>query len=296
MPKTYDRVFTQEDYLNLHQQVLAYQAGTPGAADYIVTEFHEFLSKYENLISYGKFDIEYICARRFLSLFMDNKPMRKNLSQYRFSPTIRRYIYETGAYVNRMIMKNCPKEDVYQILVLTLLEMAKRYKDYEKPSFHNYVDKCFHFHAFMAFKRYFTDPSDRLRSESNGSRPSFDRNEMKDICELLEDNGALSAYDKTMNEVDHAMRLELTNDFVINENGVSVYDDQCLNLNWINGATCTEAFKELSPFERKILILAYIENKPDREIANEFGLCRAAINRKRRGAVKKLQDTLESEV
>lgn len=295
MPKTYDRVFTQEDYLNLHQQVLAYQAGTPGAADYIVTEFHEFLSKYENLISYGKFDIEYICARRFLSLFMDNKPMRKNLSQYRFSPTIRRYIYETGAYVNRMIMKNCPKEDVYQILVLTLLEMAKRYKDYEKPSFHNYVDKCFHFHAFMAFKRYFTDPSDRLRSESNGSRPSYERHEMKDICELLEDNGALSAYDKTMNEVDHAMRLELTNDFVINENGVSVYDDQCLNLNWINGATCTEAFKELSPFERKILILAYIENKPDREIANEFGLCRAAINRKRRGAVKKLQDTLESE-
>ena len=44
------------------------------------------------------------------------------------------------------------------------------------------------------------------------------------------------------------------------------------------------------------IVLAYIENKPDREIANEFGLCRAAINRKRRGAIKKLQEALESEV
>lgn len=288
MAKTYDRVFTQEDYLKLHEQVLAFQAQTPGASDYIIKEFHELISKYENLIVYGKFDLEYVCLRRFLSLFMDNKQMRKSLGQYRFSPVIQRYICETATYVSQIIMKNCPQEDVYQILALTLLEMARRYKDYEKPSFHNYVDKCFHFHVFMAFKRYFTDPSDRLRADLCSTLAEGE--EVKDLYDLIQDDSAAMAYDKSINEVDHAMRLSSTQDFVINENGVSVYDDACLNLNWINGATCTEIFKILSPFERKILILAYVENQPDREIANTFGLCRAAINRKRRGAIRKLQE------
>lgn len=62
----------------------------------------------------------------------------------------------------------------------------------------------------------------------------------------------------------------------------------CSIFNWINGVTCSELFKSLTPFERNLLVMSYIEKKTDTEIAQMYGLCRATIFRKKQAAIEKI--------
>ena len=45
------------------------------------------------------------------------------------------------------------------------------------------------------------------------------------------------------------------------QDSISAYDIDSLNFNWTNGVTCGELFKDLTPYEREIIILSFIKNK-----------------------------------
>jgi len=47
-------------------------------------------------------------------------------------------------------------------------------------------------------------------------------------------------------------------------------------------------FDTLSPFERRMLVMWYIEKRTDSYIADTFGVCRVTINTKRAKAKRKL--------
>ena len=283
--KEYKRKYTKQDYYDLFKDVLEYQEGFPGAADRIVGRFEELLHRYNYLLAYGKIDPSCKNTLRFLSLFMDNKHLRSRIKGYRSISAVNYYIHERTNYVHAIVTKGCPKEEIFNHLVLALLEMAKRYKDYERASFHNYVDKCFHYQVYNSFKRYFSDPADRISYRL----PQYTENYSSFVDELAD-----VEYERSINEISHHQTLDKTTHFTLDEEGVSVYDDSCLNLNWINGITCDDVFKVLTPFERRLLVMSYSEKKTDIVIAEHLGLCRTTVNRKRRAAVDKLQEALKN--
>ena len=266
-----------EKYRILHQHVLDFQAGKPGAAEAILDSFREFLYKYYNFIVHGGCYLQNTSIRRFISLFSDLK--QNNVSSYRYSSYTQDKLLRSGESVRRLLETYEP-EDVLQYLNLALLEMATRYRDYTRPTFHMYVHKNFHFYAARAFP---------LKDPIYYSTLS---NDIESICdpELLKEN--MEDYNRLEKQLDHELLIQKTQEFIVNEEGVSVYDDEVLNLNWVNGVTCSEKFKDLTPFERKILILSYHHNLQDDDIANEYGFCRATINRKKMSAVKKLLDII----
>ena len=70
--------------------------------------------------------------------------------------------------------------------------------------------------------------------------------------------------------------------------GDNYYEDMVglPDISWVNGLTCSDTFKDLSVFQRKILIKYYLEDWNDRQIAEHLGAHVNTINQKRREAIK----------
>ena len=94
------------------------------------------------------------------------------------------------------------------------------------------------------------------------------------------------------NDIKNADTLTLRED-----EKLSAYDLDSLNFNWTNGVTCSNLFKDLTPYEREIVILYYIKNKTDDEISSIYNMHRVTISNHRRKAVNKIkQKALESNI
>jgi len=266
--------FSMADYQQLHQAVLDYQGGSQDAAEVIIQSFDKFLWRYVNLLSAGIFQIDDTGLRRFISLFMNGKGAKSHVNQYKFKLTVRDSIYSTVSLL-QLTFSRCPQDELRNELICALLSMALRYRDLERPSFHNYVDKCFHYEAFRALTPYLNDPASRFNNED------------LDDWEL-EDEESSRQFTKTEDLVVHQQALDASS-IAIKENISSLYDASILNVNWINGITCGAIFQVLTPFERRLMLLSYSEKKTDTQIAEIYGVCRATINRKKQNAIKKLR-------
>ena len=280
--KESNRTFFQSEWLYLHQYVLDYQNGSEEAAGNIVECFEEFIYKYLHFICHKIYSPNNYSIQRFVVLFMTVPKFRKLIKKAEQCPKVRAHVYETVDKIH-FLYSRLDSEDVYQILVLTLLQMAKKYKDYSRPSFHSYVQKCFHYECFRNLNRIINDPADRRLNNDHYFDDKFR------LDDRTIDTFTVIRYERVMNEVAHKQLLLKSNDLVIQEVDVSVYDNSLFNLNWINGITCHDVFRALTPFERNILVLSYIYKQTDKEIAEHYGLCRATINRKKKAAIEKIK-------
>lgn len=276
------RTFYQSEWLDLHQHVLDYQNGIEEATEEILKCFEDYIYKYLHFICHKIYPPNNYSIQRFVVLFMTDPKFRKLIKKADHCPKVKAHVYETIDKIH-FLHARLETEDVYQILVLTLLQMAKKYKDYSRPSFHSYVQKCFHYECYRNLNRIINDPTDRRLNNEHYFDDKFR------IDDRTVDTYTFVQFQHVVNEVAHEQSLQKSNTLVIQEVGVSVYDDSLFNFNWINGTTCHEVFQSLTPFERNILVLSYIYKKTDKEIADHYGLCRATINRKKKATVEKIK-------
>lgn len=279
-PPEEQQVYTITDYQKLHRYVLSYQAGDVEAADKIIESFRGFIWKFTNLISNTTFKVNDYSTRRFISLYVVQTYTRKYNSHYEYKPTVREQLEDTARRITSLF-EQYSVDEIRNELVCILLTMAKKYKDTERPSFHNYVDKCFHFEAFRGLSHLISDPVTRL---------SYD--ELLDNVTM--DLSAEQDFENSLEEVCHEMAVKNA-DIPVLKVEVSPFDTDSLNTNWVNGITCSELFKQLTPFERKIIVLHYIDGLTDTEIADQVGVCRATINRRRLRAKEKLSVAVKSD-
>ena len=61
---------------------------------------------------------------------------------------------------------------------------------------------------------------------------------------------------------------------------------------WIAGLSCSELFADMTPLERKILALYYIDKRNDKQIARQFHMHSNTCNMKRNNIVKNLAEKL----
>ena len=59
---------------------------------------------------------------------------------------------------------------------------------------------------------------------------------------------------------------------------------------WIDEISIKESIKELSPREKKILALRFMQGKTQMEVASEIGISQAQVSRLEKGAIRKIKE------
>lgn len=272
-----EKIFQKSDYIKVHQYALEYKEGNLESGEKLIEAFNLFIYRYANFLAYGVYDINNYSLRSFISLYIENKQYRKFLHSYKYKPYIQQqfgqYALKTSALFEKYSF-----EELYNECVCVLLNMAKRYKD-TRPSFHTYVFRCYHFELERNLKHLIKDVLVKMNTVDDYNV----------ICNHM------TQYDKTddiIEELNKQIAIKNSDNLTIDDE-YSVYEQESLNLNWINGITCSDVFLILTTFERDLLVSNYILKKTDAQIAEELGLCRATVNRKKTEAKKKIQKILQ---
>ena len=292
---------SDEEYAELQRQLILYKQGSPEACSYIIKSFHMFLTKYARFICLGH-----------LPRFVETN-VKTGGKFIRTDPSIAKFV---GLYVSSEMKKEYPVTskrfyvacnmikdmfekyqyaDIYNELVLALLNMAGRYKIIEKGdkfykrngTFPMYIHKCFHWEAKRCL--------DKL-VEENYIRPvnfmyinDFD-NGANFFEEFIEDEAAAIAFDEGIEKANRTMLLRQSDSLVMNEdNDMDIYSDDSLNFNWTNGTVCSELFSSLTPFEREILVMNFARKQSADHIAKIYGYNKVTINRYKKKAIDKIR-------
>lgn len=294
--------YKESDYAELQYNLILYKSGNREATTYIIKVFHPFITKYARFIVDG--DLPYSTYinksgqpyRRvshtiasFVSLFNEKDKTLDRKKQFS----------NTCLKIKRLFSKY-EYFDIYNELVLALLNMANKYKiitdendpHYKKNgTFHMYVSKCFHWEAYRFLKKLVVDPLAHF--EMLNFHDSFDDLETDTITEndmVFVDADFESYFDKLIEQWDREERIRHSKRLTLREDvEIDLRSNDALNFNWINGITCDEAFQSLTPYERELLVYTFIEKKSSQEISEIYGCHRATINQHKKRAIDKVK-------
>jgi len=81
---------------------------------------------------------------------------------------------------------------------------------------------------------------------------------------------------------------------IYNDGGDTIYvmdqiGDQNDDRNWLNEIELREEMKKLSPREKKILYMRFMQGKTQMEVASEVGISQAQVSRLEKGALKRIK-------
>lgn len=240
-------------YEEVEKLVLEYKSGQANIAEQLVEHYKGFMNKYIDVICDGNVNLSNKSVRSFVSLFFSDKGAKRKVGHYYRSP----YIMIQSSMSVSSIYKtyiHFDKEEIENVLAQILFEMATKYKPMDEiPRFHSYLMSAYHFKVYHSLNALTKDPL--FHSVQHG---------------LYFDEENILSYDEVNENI-----LEVRYPILLTESD-TVVDD-----NWIAGFTTGELFSYLSPVDRKILKLSYVDKFTDAEIADMFGTCRATINRRK---------------
>lgn len=285
-----------KDYQRVHDLVYEYKNGSMDAADKLLESFAKFLSNYAVLIKYGKYNLNYYSVRSFIKLFVEDPKDRKLLNSHFYNQYAGKNVVFSTINTIMNIFHESSSEDIKQDLKIIFFNMCQKYKDV-RPSFHTYIDKNFHYYAYRYWEKTIRDPIGRGSSVSI-STPiksiKFVEDTNLTFADILEDVQSKVENDYTLNKITVYYDIKTSSiPVAYGEESNDTYNNTFLNTNWINGITCSTAFKILTPLERKIIKLWYIDNLTDKEIGDKFGICRGSINKRRNIAKTKIGEYLK---
>ncbi len=308
LPDEDGNYFKEEDYKELQRNLVLYKEGNQEAITYIVSVFHSFIMKYVRFIING--DLPYTknqnnkgeeysrvspTISRFVGLFIEKGTKNKTKEE-------KKKVFSLTCYKIKSLFSKYENGDIYNELVLALLNMASKYKITEEGeefhkangTFHMYVSKCFHWEAYRYLKKLINDPLTHL--EVMQLCDQFDdMNEDKSSMVFLKDENSELIFEGMIGNVNRELDIKNSDSLTIKEpTPISIFDIDSLNFNWTNGITCGELFQSLTSYEREIIILSFIKNKTDIEIGNIYGFHRSTINAHKKKAVLKIKEVAES--
>jgi DNA-directed RNA polymerase specialized sigma24 family protein len=225
-----------------------------------------YLGKYFKMLRYGKLDLKDRDSRKFISLFLDDSSMVKEMRKaYQYKPTqqaARRKLQNL-----EYSLRSMSDDDLRQELVAIFLKVAKRYEKVKSTvDFNGYLYNYYRFEVANFIKKllkpeelYVKHP-DRLVSIAD---------------DLLED-------EDSMIELQESILLKLP----------MMQIDEELDVNWVRGLTCGEEFKELTQLQRLILKLNYEDGWSDGKIADMMGIHINTIFRQRKKADTLVKETV----
>lgn len=262
-------VNSYHSFYELHCLALGYKEGNVEYGKILIGKFSSFIYNYYSFIDTGYANLNNYSIRNFIKYFYSKskiQSMQYTINKNTDNPNI------NFKNVIKVINASMENEDFKQEVYLTLLEMANRYKD-TKPSFHIYVQKCFHYVLLERLRKIFYYPNYEDISEHNIQDEDYD-----------------IFFNKTVNDISN--ELELNKAKLKSSCYNSAYDEKFLDDNWIFGNYKDSYFSCLTNDERKLLIDIYIKKMKLNDIANNRYVSRMSIIRRKQKALYKLKNAL----
>ena len=287
--------YTEEDYLKIHNLVYEFKNGSQSAMKELIKRFEKFFINYAALIKYGKYNLYNFSTTSFIKLFVEDKFERKliNPKYFYYKGTARGVVTKTVSTIKK-IFQNTSQEDLMQDLKVIFITMCTKYKD-TNPTLHHYIYRNFHFYAFRYWEKNIGDPLGRnsIVSINNTIRTNrsndFDYNHCNTYEDIIVDDSDQTNTEKIINNLNAEYIKSTSNITILNHKRVNVYDDNYIDDDWINGATCTEEiFKILTPLERQLIKYWYIDGYTDTEIGRILCKSRCNINKRKNIAKNKI--------
>jgi RNA polymerase sigma factor (sigma-70 family) len=260
-----NREVPAEWYDHIDSLVFEYQNGNSNAAEELVDIFKAYLNKYFTLIRDAKLNLGDRDSRRFIMLLIANPETRRRLIGHRQQSRIRAEAFRAASLL-QWGCKIISDDDLQQELVIALLILAKRYKKRGKKNFAGYLYNAYRFEIYRRIMDFMRDPV----AFSNRFNKSY--NDDENITEYAEP--------------------ELH--FIDNDQLPEALGDE-LGSNWIYGITCSDLFADLTPFDRLILRLYYVDGLYEVEIAEKTGYHRNWISRRRHRAIQSIARRMQDE-
>ena len=278
--------------------------GNREAGDWLIKAFHNFITKYCQLIHFGKIPQNKSkdaktkidpSVSAFIRMF-ERKEDRDECPERgkRFVMVVGRIVSLFSAY---------EYVDIYNELILAFMSMIGKYKVLkegdryytETGNFPRYMQKCFHFSAYKYLSELIEDPlahNGYLHLiDSYDELKHHDRNDEYEITndDIMVMNGkAAESFKRAMIRADASLRIMLSDKVKLKDSHADPFDDDFLDFNWTNGITCGEVFSKLTNIEREIIVLYYVKGLSAEMIGSIFNICHTSICNIRNRAVAKL--------
>lgn len=248
--------------------VKRYQNGDEGAGMALLKEYgydpesgevYAYIGKYFKMMRFGRMDFKNYDSRAFISLFFsdaEGKEMRKSYQYMETKVKMRKKLQQI-----EKVMRSVPDDDIIQELIHILLVQAKKYRP-KKRSFGAYLKNSFRYRLNDYVLKY-------MKSED-----IFDNTDIEvagigeDVAEDVE--SIIDPEDFTWD----ALKIQ--------------HEDELGNA-WVRGIHCSGRFKDMTPLQRLILRMNYMEKLSDREIADAMGMHINTIFRQRTNAKRMLE-------
>lgn len=216
----------------------------------LLERFSPLFKKYLSLIKHNQIDFNDMEQKSFVSLFIDDRVLRRVLNRKVTPNSYKADIYQKSNFIKETYGVN-HEEDILYDLYICFLNVARRYKQIGK-NFCAYLYNVYKHEVARFIKAYIKNP--------------------------------LSIPYKNFQYEDFINGSE---DMLIIEEQDSYYESLTglPDMSWVLGETCSNEFLLLTPLQRKIIIKYYLEDWSDRQIAESMGIQTSSINSKRREAL-----------
>lgn len=254
------REYTTCDHVKVHKLVLNYKETHSSYSFYLLLlKLYPFLKQYIDL-----YDGLYTCNKSIASFlkYFDKKVSDCYLQT--LANNNNGYITKSKAFknFNLNVCYNLEKKDYNQEVLLALLVMIKRYNKSktDKPTFILFIYKFYHYTILERLKKI--------------CKKQFKETEYQYLYN---------------NALDELSSFEECDGRIISSN--LIFDSCYNNIKWIKAPSSVHSiYSSLSCTERRILVMYYIQENTDKEIAENLKVCRATINRVR----QKIKHTITS--
>lgn len=224
------------------------------ASEFLLNRFSPLFKKYMSLMRHGQIDFNDTEMKQFISLFIDDKSLKRALGRKKQSTEFKAGIYKNFNFILETY-GTLSDEDILSDLQMCFLTLCKRYKQVGK-NFCAYVYNSYRYEVARHIKNFIKNP--------------------------INIQYKILQYEDCINgDVDMKINLCYEDKYLDEESDLPDYK-------WINGTECSYIFKDLSTIQRIIIIKYYLEDWNDRQIAEFTGLHINTINQKRRLAVEHL--------
>lgn len=255
--------------LNSHEKadelVKRFQEGDQQAGMELLEAFAPYLNRYMRMLG-GEVNYGRRADRWFVSLFMLDPELKQKLRKKHLGTEFGRCVGAARSYYQIVTdtIAAYDEEDLRQDMIYEFLRIARKYRPMPGKHFAAYLTSSFPYKVINIVKRI-------------GRNPTMYG--LADVVRYNEDRTA---------EISVPPELWVEEDF-----GCDEENDSGLGLLWISGELCSEIFADLTPEERQILKLRYLEGFTDSMIAKLLQMRRGEVTRIRSAAVEKLGERLE---
>ena len=217
----------------------------------LLKRFTPLFKKYMLLIKHNQLDFNDMEQKSFISLFIEDRILRRMLNRKVTPPQYKSEIYQKSNFIKETYGSSS-EEDILYDLYICFLNVVRRYKKVGK-NFCAYLHNVYKYEIARFIKAYIKNPL---------SVP-YKNFQYEDYINGQEDSVFIE---------------EQENSYYESITGLP-------DLSWILGDTCANEFSFLSSLQRKIIVKYYLEDWSDRQIAESLGVQTSSVNGKRREAV-----------